>query len=233
MIHEQLIQRVCRHLNILEGTCPRAVGTRLPLSRKMCHGGLLLGLEVLLDYFKVHARLRPDLVEGDLKVFVYIAMGHGRTVGHLGHSVALYEAGSQCVQCSVCKCGSYISHRESESGRMLPNTCMSCSSTERLSRILPFTDVCVLCGPSSAHSIPILPALILTFLSSYQPDMTKAHQAIYSRLFAHFLWWAHFEATVPIKLRLSLLQRPCSNCGFQIEGIKGTVRHVWQIGFLL
>lgn len=79
------------------------------------------------------------------------------------------------------------------------------------------------------NSIPIVPALILTFLSSYQPDMTKAHQAIYSRLFAHFLWWAHFEAAVPIKLWLSLLQRPCSNCDFKIEGIKGIVGRVGKL----
>lgn len=59
--------------------------------------------------------------------------------------------------------------------------------------------------------------------------MTKAHQAIYSRLFAHFLWWAHFEATVPIKLWLSLLQRPCSNCDFKIEGIKGIVGRVGKL----
>lgn len=35
---------------------------------------------------------------------------------------------------------------------------------------------------------PVVPALISTFISSYQPDMTKAHEAIYSYLFAHFLW---------------------------------------------
>lgn len=37
----------------------------------------------MLDNFKVYARLQRDLLQGDLKVFVYIAMGHGRKVGHL------------------------------------------------------------------------------------------------------------------------------------------------------
>lgn len=82
MIHEQLIRHVCRHLNILESP----VLARLLPSRKMCHGWYCWELQVLLDDFKVHAQLGCDLLQGDLKVFVYIAMGHGRKVGHLGQN---------------------------------------------------------------------------------------------------------------------------------------------------
>lgn len=57
--------------------CPRAVSARLPLSRKMCHGRYCRGWKCCWTTLKCVARLRSDLLEGDLKVFVYIAMGHG------------------------------------------------------------------------------------------------------------------------------------------------------------
>lgn len=67
-------------LQTFEYSCeprPRAVSARLPLSRKMCHGRCCRGWKCCWTTLKCVARLRSDLLEGDLKVFVYIAMGHG------------------------------------------------------------------------------------------------------------------------------------------------------------
>lgn len=106
MIHEQLIQRVCAHLNVPESCIweQERVRERLPGCRERTGGSVSLPVTLLntlrkkredkpqlwvkvcLDYFpEVRCTASQfDLLEGDLGVFVYTAVLHKRKVGHLG-----------------------------------------------------------------------------------------------------------------------------------------------------